>query len=360
MSQGANPVAASDRSAALDTPNHAFNRAGAGRQGVVSMKHIPQLDGLRGLAILMVFLHHAYQIKLLWMGVDLFFVLSGYLITCVLLRPRTGGFREYMQGFYARRMRRLVAPYLFLLAAVSVVYGISWLRHGYLYLGLTNFLRPLGIAYPKPMVVLWSLAVEEQFYFFWPLAVFFLTRRRLAWLAAGLMILAPVLRGVAHFPSHWPVFMLTPFRMDGLAAGALICLMQHRLARAPKLSLTLAGVAGLGALGWMHISEYGNVPLGNVLIYECTLAIGVGLLLWALSSHSALLTWSPLRYMGKISYTFYLFHALALVLIPSPIAAFVATIVFAALSWNFLESPLLANRRAHFTNVSPALQPVGA
>jgi peptidoglycan/LPS O-acetylase OafA/YrhL len=328
------------------------------------MKHIPQLDGLRGLAILAVFLHHAYHIKLLWMGVDIFFVLSGYLITGVLLKPASPGgsgtLREYIQIFYARRARRLMVPYLLLLVAITLVYGITWMRHGYLYLGLTNFLRPLGIAFPKPLVILWSLAVEEQFYLFWPLAVFFLNRRRLVWLAASLMALAPLLRGALHFESPWAVFMLTPFRMDAMAAGALICLLQGRLAKVPKLSLAIAGLIGLGVLGWRGITEYRNVALGNVLIFECTLAVGVGLLLWALSAHSAPLMWSPLRYLGKISYTFYLFHALALVLIPSQIAAFLATVAFAALSWNFIESPLLGKRRAPAIAATPLLQPTVA
>jgi peptidoglycan/LPS O-acetylase OafA/YrhL len=128
------------------------------------MKRIPQLDGVRALAILAVFVHHALHVRLLWSGVDLFFILSGFLITRVLLDAKHHSLGGYFAHFYARRARRILAPYLLTLIVASFFVGLAWARHWYFYLLFTNLLRPLHIALPVAFEPLWSLAVEEQFY----------------------------------------------------------------------------------------------------------------------------------------------------------------------------------------------------
>lgn len=139
------------------------------------MQRLPQLDGLRGLAILMVFATHALEVKGLWMGVDLFFVLSGYLITRVLIglkqrREQSG----YVAPFYLRRARRILPAYVGFMVFVAVVFAPKWapVWTWYLCFG-SNF--PLAFAaVPLAAVApLWSLAVEEQFYFVWPYVVLF-------------------------------------------------------------------------------------------------------------------------------------------------------------------------------------------
>src|SRR3981189_3153154 len=127
-------------------------------------KRIGQLDGIRAIAISVVFLHHAFQIKLLWMGVDLFFILSGFLITGILLKHKEQSLGRYFGHFYARRARRILPPYCLLLLVTSLLFGVAWARHWYFYLFLMNLVPALHIPHQMALSLLWSLAVEEQFY----------------------------------------------------------------------------------------------------------------------------------------------------------------------------------------------------
>ena len=92
-------------------------------------QRIPQLDGVRALAITSVFIHHAFNIKLLWMGVDLFFVLSGFLITGILLKSRKKSFGRYIGAFYERRARRILPPYLVVMVITTAFLDTWWMRH---------------------------------------------------------------------------------------------------------------------------------------------------------------------------------------------------------------------------------------
>lgn len=324
------------------------------------MKRIPQLDSIRAFAILAVFIHHAFRIKLLWMGVDLFFVLSGFLITGVLISAKHHGIGGYFAHFYARRARRILAPYLLLLLVASFFFGVSWMRHWYLYVLLTNFLLPLHIPHPVVFDPLWSLAVEEQFYLVWPFAVYFLSERNLRRFSIFLIVLAPVLRGAFHFQEHWPIYTLTPFRMDLLAAGALLWLAWER-SRAEierwgagiGISFSLLGLSGLGLLGRFRVSTDSNTRLSNILIYECSLLVCVGFMIYALSGwRVGWLRLGPLMYIGQISYSMYLVHLGVLTLVVAHIKGFAGvllslaiTIGYAALSWHFIESRLLGRAR---------------
>ncbi len=295
--------------------------------------------------------------KLLWMGVDLFFVLSGFLITGVLLDAKVYRLGHFFARFYQRRVRRILAPYLVFLLIASLLVGVSWMRHWYFYILLTNFLQPLRIPHPDSFDPLWSLAVEEQFYLIWPFAVYFLNPRNLKKLCIVLILFVPLLRGVLHFQQHWPIYELTPFRMDLLAVGGLLCLEWRERREqlevwGAKLGLPLAGIGmvGLLLLGHFGYTTYGNTRIGNVCIYEACLMIATGLTLYALAGKrmGAWLGSRPLRYIGKISYSMYLIHMLVLGLV-SPhlqgvVGALVAlglTIGYATVSWYLLENPLL-------------------
>jgi peptidoglycan/LPS O-acetylase OafA/YrhL len=142
------------------------------------------LDGVRALAITAVFLHHAFKIRLLWMGVDLFFILSGFLITGILLQHKTQPIGRYFAEFYNRRVRRILPPYLLLLIVTTILFGVAWMRYAYLYVMLMNVIRALSLERPVSLEVLWSLAVEEQFYLLWPFAVYLLSEAALGWTAA--------------------------------------------------------------------------------------------------------------------------------------------------------------------------------
>jgi peptidoglycan/LPS O-acetylase OafA/YrhL len=331
-------------------------------------KRIDQLDGIRALAISAVFLHHAYQIRLLWMGVDLFFILSGFLITGILLEKKSLGLHSYFRHFYGRRVRRILPPYLLLLLVFSIFFGLVWAHYWYLYLFLMNINTAFNFLYLEGITPLWSLAVEEQFYLVWPFVVYFLSEAAVAWTAGVLVVAAPLLRWIGtveinrHFAhlGHWPIYALTPFRMDLLAAGALLCIAwkhhRGRIQRYGHYSLALTGVALLSILALSAVkgfSTHANTVIGSVWIYELSLITCTGLMLWALSGRSVrILTLRPVLYLGRISYSVYLIHIVVLLLVGRHIhnkialtlTAFVITIFYASVSWFFLEKPILREK----------------
>jgi peptidoglycan/LPS O-acetylase OafA/YrhL len=324
------------------------------------IRRIGQLDGVRTLAIGAVFVHHAFGVKLLWAGVDLFFVLSGFLITGILLGAKGKTLGGYFGHFYERRARRILPPYVLMLVLTTFVVGVSWMKYAYLYLFLMNFFVAFQLLHPKPFDVLWSLAVEEQFYLVWPFVIFFLSETVIAWTAGGLVLLAPLLRWYCtpFFREHWVIYTLTPFRMDLLAAGALLAVMWRR--NRPAIErygvygplLTLASGLGLVLLGRVQgFSTFANNAGANVWIYELCLLASVGVVAWALSGrYVGVLRWGPMMYVGRISYSVYLMHTLVLYLledrVPGKLAsgllAAVLTLGYAALSWKYFEQPILS------------------
>jgi peptidoglycan/LPS O-acetylase OafA/YrhL len=215
--------------------------------------HVPALDGLRGLAILLVLMNNLYpgypdryadRIVYLfsntgWSGVDLFFVLSGFLITGILYDSR--GTRHYFKTFYARRFLRIFPlAYLYLALIFLVVARVApltpheardlasseWWYWAY----LANWKIAFhGIGSQLEPTMFWSLAVEEQFYLLWPLVVALLDRRRLVALCIGMIVAALALRIGWHIidpgkQAREALYVLTPARMDGLAMGALLAI----------------------------------------------------------------------------------------------------------------------------------------
>src|ERR1700733_10018265 len=116
---------------------------------------ITQLDGLRAIAIIAVFWHHAFETKLAWMGVDLFFILSGFLITDILIRSCHRRILAYLGSFYGRRIRRILPPYFLLLAITCVLFGAWWLKSWYYYLGFMNLLPITHVKFPDSLAILW-------------------------------------------------------------------------------------------------------------------------------------------------------------------------------------------------------------
>ncbi len=305
-------------------------------ESVMSVKRIPQLDGIRSVAVLAVFAHHACHVKGLWMGVDLFFILSGFLITGILSRNKVLLWQSYIGRFYKRRARRILPPYVLMLIVTTVFFGAAWMKYTYMYVLLMNFIKPLGL----------YMASEVT----------------LGWTAAGLVVLAPILRGICTpmFKLEWAIYMLTPFRMDCLAVGALLALAwkyhRDKIERFGQWGLvgTAAGGGGLFVLGKVfHVSLYGNTVTGNVWSYECSLLACTGLMLWALSGRwVGVLKLAPMMYLGQISYTVYLIQGVVLLVLPRymqgegkiAIVALVITMAYASVSWFALEKPLLQLR----------------
>ena len=314
------------------------------------------LDGLRGIAVLSVVIHHYFHAKLLWAGVDLFFVLSGYLITSILLRTKDKSFGPYIGTFYKKRVRRILPPYAMLLVIVTLLLGAGWMAHGWLYFGLMNFAMPMHFDIPEQLGVLWSLAVEEQFYLLWPVAVYFLSGKHLERLTISLLFIAPFARFgcTRYFAHHWAMYMLLPFRMDTLAAGSLAALYWPRMKAtcngSRKFHLAWAGAAVLavamfGVLSRQGITTYNNTAIGNTAIYEATLLMVFSLFMVALSGGAKwLFELAPLVGMGTISYSVYLIHQTAKLQFNSVLVALAATLIYAVAMWFAVEKPL--TRRA--------------
>jgi peptidoglycan/LPS O-acetylase OafA/YrhL len=328
------------------------------------MQRVPQLDGLRGIAVLLVFAYHAWRVPLCWSGVDLFFVLSGYLITGILLRLKekrdAGG---YARNFYVRRVRRIIPPYagfiLFLILFVPVPWRHVWYWYAFF---AGNFATTFGHVDLHALVPLWSLGVEEQFYLIWPWIVLACSRRSLRRVALGIVIAAPILRAICTplVHDHGFISALTPFRADLLAAGAWVAIMSTEdpawieLHRRSSLYIFVGSIVGLMAFSTRHsFRQTANSLSFNTLGYSLIVALFSSALVHVLSLGTGpayrVLTSRPLRFMGMISYTFYLYQVPFLDMIArraplrtaSVALGFVATAIFATLSWYLLESPIL-------------------
>ena len=333
---------------------------------VPEVQRIPQIDGLRAIAILMVFAAHAFAIPLLWMGVDLFFVLSGYLITGILLRLKenrnSGG--SYWSSFYARRIRRILPAYIAFLVVLSFTFRVPWARIWYWYVFFApNIPLALGKVMVAGMGPLWSLGVEEQFYFVWPLLVLVCSREALHRVVLAIIVISPLLRAVSTplFSTHFPIYSLTIFRADTLAMGAFIAIATSRdpqwISRFRRAALTSSVLALALLMGFSLLPSFrasANTIFFNSAGYSLSAVFCGSLLICSLGTHEGLLhkllTIRPLRYLGLISYTFYLYHEAVLLKVgqhlhSSPIlialAAFSVTFLISLLSWHLLEAPIL-------------------
>jgi peptidoglycan/LPS O-acetylase OafA/YrhL len=384
------------------------------RSEIAFRGYIPELDGLRALAVILVLLVHfgpqadigsgLWKLESVgWMGVDLFFVLSGFLITGILLDTREERF--YYRNFYIRRTLRIFPLYYFVLLVGTLVfivwhrvfdrdlyrrlYEIFWYFFyvGNFRIALKNHVPSLAFLAP-----LWSLQIEEQFYLIFP----FLVRKVRPAVLFRILICVVILSGPFRWVwyHHRPqlvllLYMASPFRLDGLALGALVALRLRmgpwRIRVTPVVGLT---VASLGAL-WAYLAWGGySWSSGRILTFGFSIVAlaFTCLLLWVLCFRG---TWQtswlrgPLQYIGKISYGIYLLQAPAFVLMRRTTSqlgrhffvegdwhttswwAFglfcVVTVSFATVSWYFLERPIskLKNRYS-LRNAPPLSLPVSS
>ncbi len=327
---------------------------------------IPQLDGLRAVAILAVIINHTLHIPLTWVGVDIFFVLSGFLITGILLErkiesPTVGGYFHY---FYSRRAFRILPPYLLTLVVYSLIFTSTafqpWPLFAFFGMNLQPFFHHSYVVVPLP---LWSLAVEEQFYLVWPVIILFVSEKVLLRLAVAAVLLTPLLRVLAtpYYFTWFPIYILTPFRADLLCAGAILAMLWKRrtpdtedLCRSWAWFGVIAGFGGLAFVQiWPHLRLASNSRGANGLDYSLSVLGSFSLLAWTLASRGwlrSLLASSTMRFLGQISYTMYLTHIIAIFVaertIHNPfvltVVALSATVLYSWLSWVFMERPLIA------------------
>ena len=309
----------------------------------------------------MVFSGHALGIPMMWTGVDLFFILSGFLITSILLRERHKSVGAYLGSFYRRRVRRILPPYVVCLLLAAMLFPLNWRGSWFWYAFFgANIAESLGQGAGFVLAPLWSLSVEEQFYICWPLLVYWVPVRKLRYLLWGVLFAAPLLRGFTTplFGTYDPIYLLTPFRMDLLAAGALIGWHAHadptwvtRHSRKAPAGMA-ASLAVFAALAFLRpdFRSGANSLLFNVAGYSLVVVFFASLVLYCLGLqgnwvHRAL-TARPLTYIGRISYTMYLVHLMALTMFAEYSvwvqtgAALVVMIAFAAVSWELMEKRL--------------------
>jgi peptidoglycan/LPS O-acetylase OafA/YrhL len=296
---------------------------------------MPELDSIRGIAILgVVFYHEFYSVGMgttlshwqhllvlaAWpgrMGVNLFFVLSGFLITGILLKSCSE--KKYYKRFYARRALRIFPIYLLLLLILAALgYPQKFLLLSLIY--LSNMVQLFGV--PLAYGVLWSLAVEEHFYLIWPFMVKKLSQRNLGILAVAIILISPLIRLIGlrwAKPGDEEWLFYTWNTMDGLAVGAFLALF-IRWTNSDRQSLSRACWASvaLATLLWGIGIPFGIVsarrPLGAVLQTVpwqfLSFAILGGCLLLGTTRWRFLVRSGVLAFYGYISYGLYLIHTL--------------------------------------------------
>ncbi len=333
--------------------------------------HRRDIDGLRAVAVLAIVAYHAFPrwVPGGFVGVDVFFVISGFLITGIIARSRDEGRFSYL-GFYLRRARRIVPAYLVVLTAIAALslwlllpLRLTWvgatLATAGLFLANFGFTISFGYFAPvlqqNPMLHLWSLGVEEQFYLVWPLLLALLSlgalRRARFGIAAGLLVVS--LAGAQWLTTHdgavWSFFLLPPRAWEFLAGG-LLALAPGFAPRGP-VSANLSAAAGLALIVGSVALLSDAMPFpGLSAVPAC---LGAALVLWSGTGRgpaaTALLRSPPLVGVGLISYSLYLWHWPALIfakeyaqrdLKPWEIVAVVAlSAALAVATWRFVEQP---------------------
>jgi len=364
-----------------------------------SSGRILELDGLRALAVLAVISFH-YTIAnplanrvtgLGWVGVDLFFVLSGYLITSILVAARppraatavAGQPRaRYFSTFYARRTLRIFPIYYLLLFVYILAARIGggpqpwtyWLMHAAYLSSSLEFFHYWAFAAPTfvyaGVSVLWSLSIEEQFYLMWAPVVRYLPPRRLWMVLVGVVVGAPVLRFFIHTAGH-AEYEFLPARFDALAWGAMLALVWTYWSRDGRAAMRYRRVMlGAGAVLSILIALTGGTRASHwfaTLGYTALAVFFAGVVGWTVaragtaSPAARLQRWRPGRYLGRISYTVYLVHYPVYMLVGAAmngwlggwpgagwwgtaargLVSVAVAIAVAGASWRFLESPIL-------------------
>ncbi|MBB0023619.1 acyltransferase [Ralstonia pickettii] len=282
------------------------------------MKHIRGLDGLRAFAVLSVMLYHLGwpAFSLGWAGVPFFFVLSGFLITGILLDSKGESAGMFFGRFYLRRTLRIFPLYYLYLAVVfcwCAYHSVQTTGWGYYLVYIQNYYLGLTRWHVTPGQELghtWSLAVEEQFYLLWPLLVFNLSTKHLKRVIGGMLMIAVGSRVVLH-GDHWMV-SFTPLtsNLDTLGMGALLAILarENRVEyEAASRKLLVAGAAFAGAV--YLLADHHLTASDGLYMASLTILFG-GIVSFVSARLIPALDWAPLSYIGRISYGLYIWHAL--------------------------------------------------
>ena len=365
----------------------------------------PEVQGLRTIAVLGVVLFHLWPNRLTggYVGVDVFFVISGFLITEHLLRERAATGRIALSSFYARRIRRLLPAALLVLAATAV---------GVIALAPTSLTRPFltevgasalyvenwllavnsvdyfaSEAAASPVQHYWSLSVEEQFYLVWPLlllAAFWIAGKRgahtgrVVGVALGALFIASLAYSVIvtdRSPSF--AYFATPAHAWEFAAGGLLAIVATRLDHPAWMQRTALRAAiswaGLAAIGLSMVWFDGETPFpGSLALVPVlgTLAVIAARSSSAIWAPSRLLDVRPTQFIGDVSYSLYLWHWPLIVLLPmltgrplgtiDKLVILASTIVLAWLTRRYVEVPIIRWKGVSRRRYSYAFAAVGS
>ncbi len=377
--------------------------------------HIPGLDGIRGAAIVAVVLYHFFNIPYAaWYSMDSFFVLSGFLITGILLDTRKN--KHYFKNYIARRMLRILPLYygvliVFFLIVPLIVsesklapFSVYYDNQGYFWSYLQNWILLIKEADLKGVsrifLHLWSLAVEEQFYIVWPFLILLFSTRNLVKIILLLIVFSVGIKCYYFFSGYtWQYAYFNTFaRLDSLCIGGLLAIavrdnyvttiLEKIVPYIFKILLVVLFLAimiarprtpwpsGSGKGGLIHqlLMPQGQflLPLGNTIFAIFFAA----LILYCMSPHKNntakwLLELPILRFFGKYSYAMYIFHVPILALLRPDLAvtltkhmpksiAFVSanficlilTMAAALVSWNLIEKPALKLKKFFSYNIA--------
>lgn len=340
---------------------------------MTSRTYIPEIDTLRAIAVLLVVVYHAYP-QLApggFIGVDVFFVISGFVISRTYLFPLIRR-EKTLRDFYVARFRRLAPAAIVVLTFSTLAAAILLVPHQLISYAYALLAQPLYLqnfvfwyegeyfesALTKPLLHTWSLAVEEQFYLFWAFAILFLRRfPSLVLLSVILVGIVSVLAGlVLDVRSPKTVFFMLPMRAWEFSIGIAAFLLSRRLGYLEFKfvnAMVLLAISAIVLSGvWFDASS--RFPGHQAAIACCATAVA----LVAFDSENRniawIFSWRPLRYLGEISYGFYLWHwpplAFFFVWLQRPADAFEATLLMlfallgASISYHLLENPIRRGR----------------
>jgi peptidoglycan/LPS O-acetylase OafA/YrhL len=310
----------------------------------IALSRIAELDGLRGIAILLVVSFHYINNQLLystnsfgrflckvtsfgWVGVDLFFVLSGFLIGSILIRTRES--KNFFSTFYIRRLARIVPNYYLLLLIFIAIQPWPYFSDNYMLTG--NKVIPLGSYFTMMhnfymanmnnlgngmLCVTWSIGIEEQFYLAFPLIVYLAKR---SWLPFILIITVIVASVVRMQYTHWiPPYVLLPARMDSISMGVLVAYFYNKIDLEAFVSkylyiLLILIATDIAICAYLY-ALFGDLGVIKHTLFAIFFALCLVLAITKTPGYTTLLRNKILCWVGTISYSLYLFHYFILAL----------------------------------------------
>jgi peptidoglycan/LPS O-acetylase OafA/YrhL len=290
---------------------------GSSRQAAA---RLPGLDGLRALSILLVLASHAGAAgsALGWLGVNIFFVISGFLITMLLLREQDRTGRLDLRRFYQRRALRILPVFYLYIGVVALARAAGWLHFGWQeLLAPSLFAGNLVSRHGWVLGHFWSLSAEEQFYLLWPAVLLLAGRRRSVLTATAVWLLSPF-RFMLFWHAGLPLLGTWFVDEQFIAAGCLLALLHgrlhqqrwYRLALTPRgAAVALAAVVGLTAVardtGGGHAARLAMMLLALALVVMVDAAMTA-------PAWGRVLDWPPLAWLGTLSYSLYVWQQLFL------------------------------------------------